>query len=393
MRKYLYTGLVCTLLSAGLHLYLSKRSYELKAGSAGESQICSISEKINCDSALLSPYGEVFGISLSNFGFAVNLALAFVLLCVFLQWLGGIFWKNLAIYTAGFIALVSLGLTALSLQQELYCPLCWATYILSYIGFFAIYGAFREDQKNQLKPVFLIEAFKNKLSWIFVGAILGTAFFLHMAFITGLGLKDIEDSVNTSLIDWRREQVSHFSAPALFNFGPTEAKMNLVEFADFLCPHCKRVHPQIKQFLKNHPQVSFSFYSYPLDSQCNKKISFSNGGLSCDLTKLSLCGIQQKPNGEIIDRIFEKQQELLRSSGNTEKIQKIKEQIIMEAQLEKEALLKCLESNETETLINKQIAEGVKAQIPGTPSVFVNGKLLRGNHLLQTLQTLYKELQ
>ena len=391
MRKYLYTGIGCFLLSAGLHFYLTKRSYELRAGSADSSSICSISEKINCDLALISSYGDVFGLSLSSFGFSFNLALVFLLLLILLEWMEGAFWKSFSVYTGGFIAFVSLFMMGVSLYQKLYCPLCWATYILSYIGFFAVYRVFK--QKSLPLKIFVFEALKGKGVFIFSSLALAGAFFIHMFFVINLGLKDIQKTVKTALVDWRREEAFLFSTPSLFTSGPKQSFINLVEFADFLCPHCKKTHPDIKQFLKNHPQVSFTFYTYPLDSQCNKAIRFSNGGLSCYLAKFSLCAKQQSSNTDFHSLIFDHQEDFLTSLGKPEKIQKIKEQLIEKTSLKKDVLLKCLEDKKTHALVEQQAEEGLKAKIPGTPSFFVNGKRLRGGNTLQTLQILYKELQ
>lgn len=390
MRKYLYVGLGCTLISVGIHFYLAKRSYELKAGSAEHSQICSISEKINCDSALLSSYGEIFGISLSNFGLAFNLMLALILLGILWRWIGE-FWKSFSIYTAIFIALASLVMMALSLFEKLYCPLCWTSYILSYIGFFAIYKAFKDQRKLNLS--FIADALKDRRSWIFAGGIPAVAFFLHMSFVTGLGLKDIEENVKMSLIDWRREEVFHFKAPSPLTSGPKESFMNVVEFVDFLCPHCKNIQPSMEKFLENYPEASFVFYVYPLDAQCNRKIPFSNDGLSCELAKLFFCAKQQNENIKIHDLIFKRQSQFLQKSGNLEEIQKIKDLIIEEAELQKDSLMECLKNNETEELLKQHIEEGINANISGTPSIFVNGKQLRGGHTPQTLQTLYMELK
>ena len=389
MRKYFfYAGLICALLSASLHVYLSKRSYELRAGTAEESLICGISEKINCDSALLSSYSEVLGLSLSVFGFALNLALGFILLGLFLQWIGEAFWKNFSIYLSGFIATVSLAMIGISLYHKLYCPVCWTTYVLSFIGFFAVYKAFK---KSRLSGDFILEALKDKRSWLFAGISLGGAFFLHIFFMAGLGLKDIEKTVKTTLIDWRREEPFPFTAPALLTLGQKPSFMHIVEFADFLCPHCKKAHPYIEKFLRNHPQVSFSFYAYPLDSQCNKEIPFSNQGLSCDLAKLAFCANEQNVN--ITTLIFNRQKDLLQSLGDIEKIQKIKLLILKDAQLQEADIAKCLDDKATHTFLKQQIEEGIKANIPGTPSVFVNGKRLRGGSLIQALQALYKELK
>ena len=75
-------GLACffSLLSCLGHFYLAKRAYQLSAGLAEKSAICHISENINCDQALLSPYAKIFDFSISDFGFAFNLAVFLLIL-------------------------------------------------------------------------------------------------------------------------------------------------------------------------------------------------------------------------------------------------------------------------------------------------------------------------
>lgn len=389
MRKYIHIAFASALISTGLHFYLAKRSYQLRAGSAGDSLICSVSEKVNCDAALLSSYGNIFGISLSNLGLAFNLALALLLLGILLKFLSEGIWKNLSVYTATLIALASLILMAISLYEKIYCPVCWAAYILSYIALSAALKAF---WRESLKITAMISALKDMRTASVAAMILLGAFFLHITFVTTLGLKNIEEEVKAALIDWEGEQIFYFTAKPLLASGPQTSSMRIVEFADFLCPACKKIQPKMEQFLKNHPQAAFAFYAWPLDSECNKEIPFSNQGLSCELAKLALCAQQQNADSKIHQLIFEKQTEFLRSAADSKKTEALKNAIIKTAQLQKEPLRKCMEDSENRLSLEEHIQEGIKARIRGTPSVFVNGKQLRGRAIIQTLQDLYKKL-
>jgi protein-disulfide isomerase len=46
--------------------------------------------------------------------------------------------------------------------------------------------------------------------------------------------------------------------------GATAKQFELVEFADFQCPHCKNAQPIIEKLLKDFPQAHFVFQNFPL---------------------------------------------------------------------------------------------------------------------------------
>ncbi|HTV13901.1 MAG TPA: thioredoxin domain-containing protein [Acidobacteriaceae bacterium] len=46
--------------------------------------------------------------------------------------------------------------------------------------------------------------------------------------------------------------------------GPAGKEHELVEFADFQCPHCKEAEPIVQKLLKDFPQAHYVFESFPL---------------------------------------------------------------------------------------------------------------------------------
>ena len=46
--------------------------------------------------------------------------------------------------------------------------------------------------------------------------------------------------------------------------GPANAELQLVEFSDFECPHCKEAQPTVERLLKDYPQVHFVSEMFPL---------------------------------------------------------------------------------------------------------------------------------
>ena len=223
--------------------------------------------------------------------------------------------------------------------------------------------------------------------------IAAVALFTHISFVVAFDLKNLKADNEAAFIDWQMTEPVSFSHPPIFRVGPESSPMILVEFADFLCPHCQTVSPLIHQFLKIHPNISFHFYSYPLDKTCNPEIKSGPLGLSCRLTKALICGENQK-KGEIVHNlIFKRQEQWIESRGQEKKISDLMKAIVKEASLASQNFSDCMKSSETETLLKQIVQTGNEASIPGTPSFFINGKLWRGGgNLSFGLQTLYNHL-
>ena len=78
--------------------------------------------------------------------------------------------------------------------------------------------------------------------------------------------------------------------------GPTNAKIQLVEFSDFECSFCVRAYPTVKQILKDYiGQVRFYFKHLPLPFHPNAQKA----------AEASLCAADQGKFWEWHDKIFE----------------------------------------------------------------------------------------
>lgn len=390
MKIGIKVALLASLLSTGIHLYLAKRSYELQSGQAKESQICHISERINCDPALLSSWSRVFGVSLSSWGFAFNLALTLLLGLFLLKLLSlNDFWKNLSFSLAGAIGAASLVMMVVSFIMKLTCPLCWATYLLSGLSIGALVPVFWKSLSFNI----IGRMFKDRASYILAGLIAGAALFTHISFVVTFDIKSLEEENEAAFIDWQIAEPISFRYPPAFRMGPESSRMIIVEFADFLCPHCKSVSPSVHQFLKTHPNVSFHFYSYPLDGSCNPEIKSEPLGLSCRLTKALICGENQGKGEDVYHLVFQKQEQWIESRGQEQKIADLMAELIKGTSLNPQDFSDCMKSPETENLLKQMVQTGNEALIPGTPSFFINGKLWRGRgHLGFGLQALYNYL-
>lgn len=51
------------------------------------------------------------------------------------------------------------------------------------------------------------------------------------------------------------------------SYGPTDAKVTVVEFFDYQCIYCARLAPELEKVIKNNPKVRFVFKELPIFSQ------------------------------------------------------------------------------------------------------------------------------
>src|ERR1700730_8462004 len=88
--------------------------------------------------------------------------------------------------------------------------------------------------------------------------------------------------------------------------------MQIVEFSDFQCPHCKHAAPSLHAFVNAHrDDVHFIFQNFPLDPACNKDFKPGTGhDQACLFAKAALCGNQQGKFVETHDWIFKHQDDL-----------------------------------------------------------------------------------
>ena len=373
------------------HFYLAKRAYQLSAGLAEKSAVCHINENINCDQALLSPYAKVFNLSISNFGFVFNLAV-FLFLLFLLKFHLSDYWKNMLFYLSGLIALSSIGMAVVSLTHHLYCPVCWSLYLFSFIVLASLFFTF----KSILNPplIFILKAVKEKSSYLLAGCAFLCALFLHISFVTTYDVKDKKEILSALFMNWQYETPIKIPPHYLMQKGVEDSFITFVEFADFLCPACKRVQDPLKKFLKNFPDVKFYFFAYPLDGACNSAFSNSGSGLSCELSKAIICAKDKA--WEFHDFFFEKQKQFRMAVGDKKKVQQLLDEIINNTHLNKANFKSCMKKESTLEKVKLSAQAGNESEITGTPSFFINGKKLRlhpDDNQLILLRKIYQHLK
>ena len=164
-------------------------------------------------------------------------------------------------------------------------------YTLSFLIVGLLFFIFK---KNLLPPIaFIKQAVPQKNSYILAGAVILTSLFFHINFINMFELKSQNKTLEAIFYDWQYGAKINLPNHYILQKGDLKSGIVITEFADFLCPACKKVNPALKQFLSRHPDINFQFYVYPLDGTCNPALKTKGSGLSCKLSRVVICANKQ----------------------------------------------------------------------------------------------------
>ena len=162
--------------------------------------------------------------------------------------------------------------------------------------------------------------------------------------------------------------------------GDINAPVTIVEFSDFQCPYCVKFYnetlPQLKEKYIDTGKVRFVYRDFPL--------SFHKAAVPAAL--ISECAAEQGGDEvyfKMHDRVFET---ILSGFSEDDLIAYAVELGSNEAKLRD-----CMEDEEMEAEIYKDMADGQKAGISGTPGFVINGKLLTGAQPFSVFESIIED--
>jgi protein-disulfide isomerase/uncharacterized membrane protein len=384
---------IVSLLTMATHLYLTNQHYDLKLGSATGPAICNISATFNCDSVAASRYASVAGIPMALLGLISQIAFFILLLATRYEMSqSSTQIRRLLFWFSGFVLVVSFVMGGISVVKlGTYCLFCMAAYVLS---IFQMVGAWKIQTESPVAK--LTEDLGHLMAntrWVFIVLILvpATSWLVNNMVLSSHGYDKINLIVSDSINEWQASSTNEFQMEkALSQGGGANPVMTIVEFADFLCPHCKMASTPLESFAQAHPDVKLVFKAFALDGVCNKSIPTKGNGVRCKLAAAVMCAEQQSQNGwKAHHWIFEKQDELHSVNDTKGTVQNLSKDLGLSA----ETLETCMNSDATQELLESMAQEGTAAKIQGTPTIFVNGKLLPRGQVLPVLEAVYQKLK
>jgi protein-disulfide isomerase len=142
--------------------------------------------------------------------------------------------------------------------------------------------------------------------------------------------------------------------------GPADARITLVEFSDFECPYCSKAAVKVEAILQAYPKDARLIYKqYPLPDHPHARMA----------AEAALAAQAQDKFWPMHDKLFANGRHL-----SAETIAGIAKDI----GLDMEKFQADMQSASVKQALRKDIADGDKVDIQGTPTIFVNGKRYNG---------------
>jgi protein-disulfide isomerase len=151
--------------------------------------------------------------------------------------------------------------------------------------------------------------------------------------------------------------------------GPANAALTLVEFSDFQCPYCSQAVAKLDAVLEAYPgKIKLIFKQFPLDTHPQASLAAA----------AALAAHQQGKFWPMHDALFAHRRELSRPSILA---------LARGAGLDMKRFEADLDSAATRKTIARDVEDGDRAGVEGTPSVFINGRKYNGSLELAAMRT------
>jgi uncharacterized membrane protein/protein-disulfide isomerase len=287
----------------------------------GYSSFCDVNATVSCTQAYLSRFGSFAGVPVAIFG------VFFFLLVLLLVAIGGAEKSRVRESVPAYVfALSTIGLAfsmylawASYVQLKTFCMLCAATYI-AVVALFIISGGattFPMTTLPRRAPRDFRTLFSSPLALVLailyiVGAGSVVAYFpsetAHAQSAAAAPMTPLTDQQRAELIKWWDMQPRvDLSVPA------DGAKVVVVGFSDFQCPHCRSAHETYKGLIAKYagnPQVRFVAKAFPLEGECNPNAPNGNHMAACEAAAAVVMARQTGKAAVMEDWLYDHQTEL-----------------------------------------------------------------------------------
>ena len=148
--------------------------------------------------------------------------------------------------------------------------------------------------------------------------------------------------------------------------GPADAKIILVEFADFECPACRQLDAVLRPLLQKYPGVRLVFKDFPIEQLHPWAMTAALAGR---------CALQTSSEAfwKFHDAVYDSQ-DLISPENAYNKLKGIAEG----SGVPDEQFQTCMADPKTPDAVHRSLDEGRSLQVSATPTTFVNGRRLVG---------------
>ena len=142
-------------------------------------------------------------------------------------------------------------------------------------------------------------------------------------------------------------------------FGKTDAKITLVEFADFNCSFSAEAFPAIRELLAKYPEkVNFVFRFFPASNDAARSAALA-----------ALCAHEQNKFLVYHDKLFQNRGKFTQDDLKNYAVQ---------TGLDTAIFNQCLDSKKFDKQVGNDLSDALTLGVEGTPTFFLNGEKLEG---------------
>lgn len=143
--------------------------------------------------------------------------------------------------------------------------------------------------------------------------------------------------------------------------GPAKAPVEIVEFSDLQCPHCKQAQPTVEKLMTDEPNARFVFQPFPIPSHdwAMKAAAYAD------------C-VSQSNNAafwKFIDAVYGAQSDIT-SANADQKLTELADSLGVKGS----QVAACAALPDTRARIEHSIALGQSVGVTGTPTLFIGGR-------------------
>lgn len=144
--------------------------------------------------------------------------------------------------------------------------------------------------------------------------------------------------------------------------GSANARMTVLVWSDFECPWCSRANTPLVSYVLAHPDTRLVAKHYPLSSECNPNVGTPMHPAACGAARASICAAEQGRFEVASAYLFAQGDQPLDPADFTAKVG-----------LDSQQWGACFSAPTTTAKLERDIAQGRKAGVRGTPSIYLYG--------------------
>ena len=157
---------------------------------------------------------------------------------------------------------------------------------------------------------------------------------------------------------------------AIIEFGPKDAENTIIEFMDYFCGYCKKIHPELIALTEKRDDTRIIFLQHPILSENSKVIA----------AMVVAANLQNKG--------WEMHHGLFTVKGNL--TQEKLDQIIIDAEINKIKLMIDIGKDEIKNIVKLSSFLAMGSGARGTPALFINEEFYGGYLPLDKMERVLK---